>query len=79
MSDKDIKLPYNTSPKDLKREIFYLYLHYQNYIKVKEILIARYPNFKNLIDGYMKRTLKVIMIHIYNQLKERESIENERF
>jgi len=54
MSKTDTKLSYNDSPLDLKKEIIYLYMHYDNFNKVKEILIARYPYQKKLTDGRLK-------------------------
>jgi len=51
MAKKKTELTYNTSPKNLKKEMVYLYVHYDNYNKVKDLLVARYPYEKNLTDG----------------------------
>jgi len=79
MKMKNLMLHYNVFPKNLKKEIIYLYLHYSSFIKVKEMLTALYPYDKKLTDGYLMETFKEIMSNTYNRLKERESIEDARF
>jgi len=50
MNKKNLVLTYNTYPLHLKKEIIYLYMHYDDFSKVKEMLIERYPTEKKLTD-----------------------------
>ena len=74
---KEKTVNYNDYPRDLRREIIYLYCQYDSSAKVCEQLARRYPTSREATSKNVNAEIRHILTDTYKLIKRQQNIYND--